>query len=157
MEKLTEPDSPLDISIDPWADGDLPVDCGEADEVEMMLVLDFVGGSHGCELFRDYQISKNPTNTHWVLWETIEDEEATSAACITYAPVATAPLEIGDDREAAEALLLALWAAHRDGGYDQPNCMDSYSPSGLLSDEEVRAILAKIWPDSPLLDDASDD
>jgi hypothetical protein len=157
MNEHTETGTQKSILVDPWAGGGLTVDCGEPDEVEMTSVLDFVGGTPGYHLFRDYQIGQNPEGTHWVLWESIEDEFANSAACITRVPVAASPLEMGDQRTAAKSLLLALWATHHDIGYAQPNCMDSYLPNGLLSEDEVHSMLTKIWAKSPFEDDVSEE
>jgi hypothetical protein len=157
MNEYTETRAQKSILVDPWADGDLTIDCGEPDEVEMTSVLDFVGGTPGYHLFRDYQLGRNPSGTHWVLWESIEDEFSTSAACVTRVPVAASPVGAEDQRTAAKSLLLALWAAHHDIGYAQPNCMDSYSADGLLSEEEVHAMLTEVWAKSPFGDDVSEE
>lgn len=136
------------------ASWDRAIDCDRPDKRRMTKVTSFTGGTPLYHLFRDYCISRSVKHKRWVLWETIEDEDASSFACTTYAPVAYGPLSIGNRKRAAMTLLRALWELHRETGYDHPHCMDTYEANGLLTDAEIRAILAEVWVECPLLNEA---
>ena len=139
------------IEIDAWGREGLPVESGPFDRDQAQLVLSFEGGTPGCTLCRQYRIGKNPARTHWILWESIEDEEATAFSCVTFEPVGSLEDAGEDASKAAMALLLGLWEEHESTGYDKPNCMDFYSAEGLLNTKEIDAILERVWPNSDLL------
>jgi hypothetical protein len=135
----------MNIHTDPWGRGSLPIGPCKPDSRIMQLVLSFEGGTPGYTLWRDYQVCRNPGGSHWILWESIEDEDSTSMRCVTYEPVACALTTIDNVVEVSKMLLRELWTEHAKI-YDRPNCMDYFTADGLLSKYEIEEILKAVWP-----------
>jgi hypothetical protein len=150
MNSFSNKDPNITATVDPWGINGLPIQCGKPDKSRFTKILSFEGGTPGYFLSRNYQLSKSPNQKNWILWESIEDEKATSCSCVTYQAVACVPLEVGEATRAAKTLLSALWEKHRDGR-DSPNCMDSFEADGILSDAEIRSLLISVWPSCPLV------
>ena len=49
---------------------------------------------------------------------------------------------------AVQELLRGLWLAHKEDGFDRPNCMDrdSINEVGVISAEEFDSLMQEIWP-----------
>jgi hypothetical protein len=142
----------LKIWTDPW--GNSCRECGESSVSEMHEVFGFIGGGSLSSSFGTYWIDSD-SDGGWTLWQTLpgsgewdswdeDSEEEQDEPSIAYASAGCRGRRL-DAKTASTILLTALWKEHRKTGYDHPNCLAAVESGGILSIEEVEAIIKEVF------------
>ena len=117
------------------------------------IVFEYIGGSSLSSSCATYWIEFSEKGQTWTLWQDIpgshdwsddgeDDEEAEVTEVFASAGCSGAGL---DEKSASILLLRELWREHQKTGYDHPNGLDTLAEGGILSLEEVAALIKEVF------------
>jgi hypothetical protein len=133
------------VMVDPYGENPPTFPHPRACPLTSKLVASFDGGMPVYYETTFYRLSTNRQRSHWMLWESFGVDETGK---LYFIPVAWCPKKGIPAKMAVQELLRGLWLAHKEDGFDRPNCMDrdSINEVGVISAEEFDSLMQEIWP-----------
>ena len=143
------------VWVDPW--GKRGVEASASSMDDLPIVFEYIGGSSLSSSYATYWIEFSEKGQTWTLWQDLpgshdwsddggdgeeNDEEAEVTEVFASAGCSGAGL---DEKSASILLLRELWREHQKTGYDHPNGLDTLAEGGILSLEEVAALIKEVF------------